>query len=139
MIVERRKPGIETEPVDWVAIYDQELKNNLDHGMEDRDAEAAAFATCSMLWLQQNPIHSDYLVMSNRGVCSYCCEGGADKPLPVLGIGVSVHKKTCLPATSRLLSVLACAGLAADGLVVLPDAAEPTFWPEPEFKPYVPA
>lgn len=153
MIIERRSPSIETEPVNWAAAYDQELKNNLDGGMADCAAEAKAFATCSMLWLQQNPMHSDYVAMGNKGVCCFCGSKGADVPLSILGTGVFAHsgqgrpsryemkakrEPGCWDAVVWQLARMARAGLEFEGLVIeIPEASPPT---EPDdFKPYVPA
>jgi hypothetical protein len=133
MIVSKRKSRIESEVIDWVSVYDQQIQACLADGLDEKLADLKAFATCSMLWLQQHPMHGDYLKMGNQGSCCFCGERGADMPISILGVGVFAHsgpgrqgkyemaakrEVSCWDATVWQLSAMARAGLAAEGLQV---------------------
>jgi hypothetical protein len=138
MIISKRKPKIETEAIDWAAVYDDQIHHHLAAGLDAEQADLRAFATCEMLWLLQNPLHGDYLAMGNRGICCFCGRKGADMPLQILGTGVFAHSgpgrpgnfpleakrsPNCWDATVWQLSAMARAGLAAEGLRVGWDAS----------------
>jgi len=90
-LISKRKPRLETQRLDWVAMYDAAFQTFLAEGLSEKQAESKAFATCSMHWIEQNPWSPEHLPMGNSGVCCFCHGKGADMPLSILGTGVMAH------------------------------------------------
>jgi hypothetical protein len=88
-IVSKRNPQIEPDSVDWVSTYDALVQNLLAGGLDAAQADRRAYAECCKQWIRQHPMVS--LPMGNKGICCFCREKGADKPLSILGAGVMAH------------------------------------------------